>query len=99
MFPETPETFAPQIREWAQQGWLNIVGGCCGTTPPHIKAIADAVRGLPPRKVPIAEPFMRLSGLDALTIRGNQSKAGANPPDRLKAGLQTAPQAQPNASI
>ena len=44
-FPETPETLAPQLREWAQNGWLNIVGGCCGTTPPHIKAIADAVRG------------------------------------------------------
>ena len=78
-FPETPETLAPQLREWAQNGWLNIVGGCCGTTPPHIKAIAEAVRGLPPRKVPAIEPFMRLSGLDALTIRGNQTKAGAAP--------------------
>jgi 5-methyltetrahydrofolate--homocysteine methyltransferase len=68
-FPETPETLAPQLREWAQNGWLNIVGGCCGTTPPHIKAIADAVKGLPPRKVPTVEPYFRLSGLDALTIR------------------------------
>ena len=56
-FPETPETLAPQLREWAQNGWLNIVGGCCGTTPPHIKTIADAVRGLPPRKVPTVEPY------------------------------------------
>src|SRR6266699_3605934 len=48
-FPETPESFAPQLREWAHASWLNIVGGCCGTTPPHIKAIAEAVRGLPPR--------------------------------------------------
>ncbi|MGB7746463.1 MAG: methionine synthase [Verrucomicrobiia bacterium] len=70
-FPETPETLAPQLREWAQNGWLNIVGGCCGTTPQHIKAIADAVRGVPPRKVPSIEPALRLSGLDALTIRGN----------------------------
>jgi 5-methyltetrahydrofolate--homocysteine methyltransferase len=70
-FPETPETLAPQLREWAQNGWLNIVGGCCGTTPTHIEAIADAVRGLPPRKVPTIEPALRLSGLDALTIRGN----------------------------
>jgi 5-methyltetrahydrofolate--homocysteine methyltransferase len=69
-FPETPETLAPQLKEWAQNGWLNIVGGCCGTTPPHIKAIADAVRGLPPRKMPSIEPALRLSGLDALTIRG-----------------------------
>jgi len=68
-FPETPESFAPQIREWAQQGWLNIVGGCCGTTPAHIRALADALKGLPPRKVPQVEPYLRLSGLDALTVR------------------------------
>jgi 5-methyltetrahydrofolate--homocysteine methyltransferase len=68
-FPETPESLAPQLREWAQNGWLNIVGGCCGTTPPHIKAIAEAVKGLPPRKVPTVEPYLRLSGLDALTVR------------------------------
>jgi 5-methyltetrahydrofolate--homocysteine methyltransferase len=68
-FPETPESFAPQLREWAQNGWLNIVGGCCGTTPPHIKAIADAVKNLSPRKVPTVEPYLRLSGLDALTVR------------------------------
>jgi len=43
-FPETPETLAPQLRDWAENGWLNLVGGCCGTTPAHIKAIADAVR-------------------------------------------------------
>src|SRR5580704_7201689 len=47
-FPETPESLAPQLRDWCANGWLNIVGGCCGTTPPHIKAIADAVRGIPP---------------------------------------------------
>jgi len=68
-FPETPESLAPQLREWAQNGWLNIVGGCCGTTPPHIKAIAEAVKNLPPRKVPTIEPYLRLSGLDALTVR------------------------------
>jgi 5-methyltetrahydrofolate--homocysteine methyltransferase len=68
-FPETPETLAPQLREWAENGWLNIVGGCCGTTPAHIKAIAEAVRGLPPRVPPKVEPYTRLSGLEALTIR------------------------------
>jgi len=68
-FPETPESLAPQLREWAQNGWLNIVGGCCGTTPPHIKAITEAVKGLTPRKVPMVEPYLRLSGLDALTVR------------------------------
>jgi 5-methyltetrahydrofolate--homocysteine methyltransferase len=68
-FPETPETLAPQLQDWAQQGWLNVVGGCCGTTPAHIKRIADAVKGLPPRVPPTVEPYLRLSGLDALTIR------------------------------
>src|SRR5207237_7172570 len=46
-----------------------IVGGCCGTTPAHIKALAEAVRDLPPRVPPKAEPYTRLSGLEALTIR------------------------------
>ena len=68
-FPETPETLAPQLREWAANGWLNMVGGCCGTTPPHIEAIAEAVRGLPPRTPPKVEPYTRLSGNDALVIR------------------------------
>ncbi|HXR05576.1 MAG TPA: homocysteine S-methyltransferase family protein, partial [Verrucomicrobiae bacterium] len=78
-FPETPETLAPQLREWAQNGWLNIVGGCCGTTPAHIKAIVEAVRKIPPRQVPVAGPYLRLSGLDALTIRGSQSRTGVPP--------------------
>ena len=68
-FPETPDTFAPQLKEWANNGWLNIVGGCCGTTPAHIKLIAEAVHGLPPRVPPSIEPYTRLSGLEALTIR------------------------------
>jgi len=68
-FPETPESLAPQLQEWARNGWLNIVGGCCGTTPAHIRAIAEAVKGLPPRQVPTVEPVLRLSGLDAVTVR------------------------------
>ncbi len=68
-FPETPETLAPQLREWAQNGWLNIVGGCCGTTPDHIRQIAEAVRGLKPRPVPTVAPYTRLSGLEAVTLR------------------------------
>ncbi|MDB6024298.1 MAG: metH [Verrucomicrobiales bacterium] len=66
-FPETPESLAPQIRPWAEEGFLNIVGGCCGTTPAHIKAIADAVKNLPPRVVPEAKPYLRLSGMEAFT--------------------------------
>jgi 5-methyltetrahydrofolate--homocysteine methyltransferase len=68
-FPETPETLAPQLQDWAQNGWLNIVGGCCGTTPAHIAKIAEAVRGLAPRVPPHVEPYFRLSGLEALTLR------------------------------
>ena len=68
-FPETPETLAPQLREWAENGWLNIVGGCCGTTPAHIRKIAEAVEGLPPRALPSVEPYLRLSGLESLTVR------------------------------
>ncbi|MGO8837483.1 MAG: methionine synthase [Limisphaerales bacterium] len=68
-FPETPESLAPQLKEWAQNGWLNIVGGCCGTTPAHIRLLAEAVRGLPPRQIPAIEPCLRLSGLDAVTVR------------------------------
>ncbi len=105
-FPETPETLAPQLREWAQNGWLNIVGGCCGTTPPHIKAIADAVRGLPPRKVPSIEPALRLSGLDALTIRGahaprvsSVAPRDADPADVSRGARETAPEAGALPSI
>ncbi len=68
-FPETPETMAPQLREWAKAGWLNIVGGCCGTTPDHIRAIAEAVKDCPPHVPAKPEPYSRLSGLEALTLR------------------------------
>ena len=68
-FPETPDTLAPQLREWAENGWLNIVGGCCGTTPAHIKRIAEAVRGVKPHTLSKIEPYTRLSGLEAVTIR------------------------------
>jgi 5-methyltetrahydrofolate--homocysteine methyltransferase len=54
-YDETPEQMASTLRVYAENGWLNIVGGCCGSTPKHIRAIADAVRGLPPRKIPTTE--------------------------------------------
>jgi 5-methyltetrahydrofolate--homocysteine methyltransferase len=68
-FPEGPEEMAATLGEYAQRGWLNIVGGCCGTTPEHVRAIARAVDGAAPRRRPTPERFTRLSGLDALTIR------------------------------
>src|SRR5262249_24332759 len=50
-FPETPQSFAPKVVAWAANGWLNLVGGCCGTTPEHIRAIVNAVRDCKPRKL------------------------------------------------
>jgi len=67
-FPETPESLAPQLKEWAEAGYLNVVGGCCGTTPEHIRAIAEAVRDCPPRQPAEKEPLLRLSGIEAFTL-------------------------------
>ena len=53
-FPETPESLAPQLRDWAQNGWLDVVGGCCGTTPDHIRQIAEIVRDCPPRSTAVS---------------------------------------------
>ncbi len=68
-FDETPEMMARTLGEFAANGWLNIVGGCCGSTPAHIRAIAEAVADKPPRRRPRIEPLTRLSGLELLTIR------------------------------
>ncbi|MFW2372837.1 MAG: methionine synthase [Gammaproteobacteria bacterium] len=68
-FDETPEMLAEEIGDWAKNGFLNIVGGCCGTTPAHIKAIAEAVAKYPPRKPPQVPVECRLSGLEACNIR------------------------------
>jgi len=67
-YTETPDVTAAELGEWAKSGFLNIVGGCCGTTPDHIRAIALAVHQRPPRTVPEATPTLRLSGLEALTV-------------------------------
>lgn len=63
-YDETPEQMAEALGEWASSGLLNIVGGCCGTTPEHIRAIADAVAQHAPRRPPSIEPALRLSGLE-----------------------------------
>ncbi len=68
MYDESPASMAGVLREFAESGLVNLVGGCCGTTPEHIRAIAEAVRGLPPRRPPQVEPKCRLSGLEPLTI-------------------------------
>jgi 5-methyltetrahydrofolate--homocysteine methyltransferase len=63
-YDETPEAMGEAMRRWAADGLLNVVGGCCGTTPDHIEAIAEAVAPCPPRAIPAIEPRLRLSGLE-----------------------------------
>ena len=67
-YDESPEYMAGVLREFAASGLVNLVGGCCGTTPAHIRAITEAVRDLPPRRPPTPEPRLRLSGLEPLII-------------------------------
>jgi len=74
-YDETPEQMAVVIREFAESGFLNIVGGCCGTTPAHIRAIAEAVKDLPPRPIPVIEPHCRLAGLEPLNIGAYSSSS------------------------
>jgi len=68
-FDETPERMGEDLRDFANNGWLNIVGGCCGSTPEHIQAIAQAVEDLPPHQPVSSSHVTRLSGLEALAIR------------------------------
>lgn len=67
-YDESPEAMAAQIEEFAREGLVNVVGGCCGSTPDHIRAIAAAVAKHPPRKPVQLEPLMRLSGLEPFTL-------------------------------
>jgi 5-methyltetrahydrofolate--homocysteine methyltransferase len=64
-YDEAPETTGALIHQWAEAGFINVVGGCCGTTPAHIASIAAAVQGLPTRALPRPAPALRLSGLEA----------------------------------
>ena len=68
-YDETPEQTAGLVAGWARDGLVNILGGCCGTTPEHIRAIAEAVRGAPARRVPEIPRRLRLSGLEPLELR------------------------------
>ncbi len=63
-YDQSPEMMGRLLEGWAKEGMLNLVGGCCGTTPEHIKAIADAVEGFAPRRMPEPEHKLRLSGLE-----------------------------------
>ncbi len=67
-YDELPETTAALVREWADHGQVNVLGGCCGSTPAHIAAMARAVAGLSPRKLPVLEPVTRLAGLEPFVM-------------------------------
>ena len=67
-YDETPAITAGHLHAWAEEGLVNIVGGCCGTTPEHIRAIADAVAGVHPRAIPTLPPTLRLAGLEPFAI-------------------------------
>ncbi|MGI9875605.1 methionine synthase [Vibrio chagasii] len=64
----SPEDMAEHVKEWAESGFLNLIGGCCGTTPEHIRQMAEAVKGVAPRQLPDLPVSCRLSGLEPLTI-------------------------------
>ncbi len=67
-YDELPETTAALVREWAEAGQVNVLGGCCGSTPDHIAAIARAAQGLPPRQLPESPPVTRLAGLEPFVM-------------------------------
>ncbi|HEU0044261.1 homocysteine S-methyltransferase family protein [Sphingomonas sp.] len=67
-YDEAPETTAKLVGEWADRGQVNVLGGCCGSTPAHIAAMAERVRGLAPRKVPVPAVRTRLAGLEPMTM-------------------------------
>jgi 5-methyltetrahydrofolate--homocysteine methyltransferase len=67
-YDDTPESMAAHAAEWARAGWLNLAGGCCGTTPEHIRAIGEALHPIPPRKIPARPPALRLAGLEPLNV-------------------------------
>ncbi|SDR61743.1 methionine synthase (B12-dependent) [Rhizobiales bacterium GAS113] len=68
LYDESPQATAGMLGEFAASGLINIVGGCCGTTPDHIRAVAEAVKGKPPRRIPEIAPAMRLSGLEPFVL-------------------------------
>ncbi len=68
-YDEGPAEMTPVLREFVAEGWVNVLGGCCGTTPEHVRAFAEAVRDLPPRLPPSPDPTPRFAGLEPLVVR------------------------------
>jgi 5-methyltetrahydrofolate--homocysteine methyltransferase len=82
-FPETPKTFAPKVTKWVENGWLNLVGGCCGTTPEHIRLIANTVRAFTPRPVKSRTPeITSVSGVNASPARTEGVSASRTFPNK-----------------
>src|SRR5205823_13160270 len=67
-YDDTPESMAREIGDWARSGWLNLAGGCCGTTPEHIRAIGEALRELAPRTRRARPSALRLAGLEPFNV-------------------------------
>jgi len=67
-YEDTPDSMSREIGDWARQGWINVAGGCCGTTPEHIAAMCEALRGVAPRKPPAVASALRLAGLEPLNV-------------------------------
>lgn len=67
-YDETPQSMSEVLEEFAKEGFFNIIGGCCGTTPEHIKAFAEIAKKYPPRKIPEVKPYLRLSGLEPIVF-------------------------------
>ncbi len=68
-YDQTPESMGEQVSDFIKHKFVNIIGGCCGTTPAHIRRIAELVNGTRPRNIPFREPYLRLSGLEPVTLR------------------------------
>ena len=68
-YDETPEFMAEQLEDYARSGFVNLIGGCCGTTPEHIRALAEVAARNQPRPIPEVEPYLRLSGLEPFVLR------------------------------
>ena len=70
-YDQSPDEMKKYIQEFVSSGLVNIIGGCCGTTPDHIRAMAEAVEGMPPRKLPVKQQVTTYSGLEPLIVREN----------------------------
>jgi 5-methyltetrahydrofolate--homocysteine methyltransferase len=78
-FPETPDTFAPKVVKWAEDGWLNLVGGCCGTTPKHIREIVKAVHDCAPRQINCRASVPDANGKETAFHRNALQLSGLEP--------------------